>query len=153
MEAPPKPTPTKTPAQAGRELLIAGAIIIALVVGLCAFMYNSGRSAQQAQPTANPFATPARSLAVGETGKLDDAGQDVLVASDEEAMAEAQRAGRNNDKGALTSLVAQGRIFLVPSGTLVKVVQLELTRTKIQVLQGNQSGKTGWVSMELVKWQ
>jgi len=51
----------------------------------------------------------------------------------------------------MVELEASGRIFTVPSGTKVLVIDSSFAIRKVRVLEGDAFGKSGWLPYEWVK--
>ncbi len=89
---------------------------------------------------------------IGDVGKLADGNLDkIMVCVDQESFDEMNKALAAKDGVGLGLLMLQLRIFEVPSGTKVKVIDVGLFKMKVRVLEGEQAGIAGWVPDEWVK--
>lgn len=55
------------------------------------------------------------------------------------------------DDAGMLGLMRTGRIFLVPVGTRVKVIDVGFGSVRVRVLEGDAKGMAGWVSYEFVR--
>ncbi len=55
------------------------------------------------------------------------------------------------DQAAVERMVREGKAFLIPNGTRVKVVSESYNERQIQVMDGPLQGRTAWVPFEWLK--
>jgi hypothetical protein len=101
----------------------------------------------------NPNHQP--SLQIGQQARLHrtDGGDDppaFLVAADAEALSQCISAVNAGDPYGTKELVAAGRLWLVPAGTSVVVLELAFFSRKVRILEGEHQGKAGWIPTEFV---
>lgn len=79
-----------------------------------------------------------------------DGTKEVLIAVDEKSFDEWNAIAAAKDSGGMLKLLGTGRAFLVANKTKVLVLDPDTVKTKVRVLEGDQSGKSGWISVEFV---
>ena len=98
-----------------------------------------------------PSAVPRASL-VGRTAKVAADGESAfaLVSVDEEAAAERERLDGANDDVGLSLLIAAQKLFLLASGTPVRILEVQDTncRCQVRILDGEHYGKTALVPLQ-----
>jgi hypothetical protein len=100
-------------------------------------------------PTATPI--PGRPV-VGQEAHLWARGLPQWhLAIDEDAMAAYVSITNAGDTAGLRQLIQQGRIFPVADETRVLVVAQKWPAIQVRVLEGPQSGQSGWVGFEHVR--
>jgi hypothetical protein len=73
------------------------------------------------------------------------------IASDEETFEQATKAEATKDQPRLDELLRSEKIFLVPNGTKVRVLDLGWTNAKIKILEGPYMNRVGRVPIGWVK--
>jgi hypothetical protein len=126
------------PAQVQWFLVAIGCLIVGFVMAL----FNGC-------PNAPP------SLQIGQQARLHrtDGGDDppaFLVAADAKALSQCISAVNAGDPYGNKQLMAAGRLWLVPAGTSVVVLELAFFSRKVRILEGEHQGKAGWIPMEFV---
>jgi hypothetical protein len=76
---------------------------------------------------------------------------EVFLALDPSASGEITDAQVLGDKTKLAKLITSGKAASTPSGTRVKIIELEDTRAKVRVLDGDISGTEGWAPSSLLR--
>ena len=99
-----------------------------------------------------PSTTPApRPSLVGRMAKVAADGESAfaLVSVDEEAAAERERLDGANDDVGLSLLIAAQKLFLLASGTPVRILEVQETncRCQVRILDGEHYGKTALVPL------
>ena len=121
-------------------LLVVGIVLAALIV---AFGTSTRATPESGPHTYHP--------GLGEDGFLRSTDGGALpVALDEEAWQAMWDAVVAGDDYGMAELVATGRVLAVESGTRVRVIDTGLFRNKIRVLEGEHTGRGGWVAYEFV---
>jgi DNA-binding winged helix-turn-helix (wHTH) protein len=100
--------------------------------------------------------TPAKALAatskVGQVAKLcsDGALSFTLVSVDDETAAEREKLDAANDDVGLSLLIASQKLLMVPSGTQVRILEVQPTQSRCQVriLEGEHYGKAAVVPLK-----
>jgi hypothetical protein len=100
----------------------------------------------------------ASSPVVGEEGQLKGLGQKngVWLALDQDSwddMLDAQNKAAQGGPGAgaaIHRLAESGKIRIFPIGTRVRVVKSGFASRRVEILEGEDRGKRGWVQIELV---
>ncbi|MFO7172058.1 MAG: hypothetical protein DIU70_003685 [Bacillota bacterium] len=89
--------------------------------------------------------------AVGEVVRLrsPSTGQ-VPVAVDEQAYEALLSASVANDLDGINELIIAGKVFIVESGTQVRVLDLGFTRSKVRITDGPHAGRVGWVATDWI---
>jgi hypothetical protein len=80
-----------------------------------------------------------------------DCSDTTLVANDEETENGIVRASIANDTYGMAEFVTDGKAFLVPNCSKVKVIDTGVGTRRIRIEDGKQAGMAGWVPMEFVK--
>jgi hypothetical protein len=73
------------------------------------------------------------------------------IASDEETFAQATKAEATKDEPRLDELLRSEKIFLVPNGTKVQVLDVGWTNAKIKIREGPYMNRVGQVPIGWVK--
>ena len=109
------------------------------------------------QPRPGPFSqtkTAARSDSVGCVAMLSTRGEAAfaLVSVDEESAVERERLDAANDDVGVSLLIAAQKLFLVASGTQVRILEVQqaASRCLVRILEGEHYGKTALVPLVLV---
>jgi hypothetical protein len=88
---------------------------------------------------------------VGETGYLRCEGEPtLLVAIDRAALDEFTKVSVAKDYYGLGQLIASGRLFEVPAGTRVLVIDSSVFSRKVRIMEGASAGQSGWLAYEFV---
>jgi hypothetical protein len=102
-------------------------------------------------PTPTPAINPA-ALQVGYVGKLWMPGDTpLLVAIDAPSLDALIAAAAAHDDEGFKELLLNGRLFLVPLNTTVRVLDVGLFKTRVRILDGQRAGLSGWVPSEYVR--
>ena len=89
---------------------------------------------------------------VGEVGKIYVEGLDhPLLAVDKRAFDEWVTVCAAGDQHGAAQMHATGKMFAVDNGTRVKVIDIAFGALRVRVLDGDETGKSGWISHEFVK--
>jgi hypothetical protein len=126
------------------------ALLLAAVVGVIALLATSNRESTgtaTGRSTAPTGDAPARgSLSVGSEARVAAGNRDtIMIAVDQKAMDEMVAALSTVDDNRLQSLVDSGRVFTVLNNTKVRVLESELGKVKVRVLEGESVVMEGWV--------
>ena len=98
--------------------------------------------------SSSDYVSPSR----GENGILYlEGGKNVFVAVDKTSFDDYLNAALIEDNYGINELVMQGRLFYVPNGTRVKVIDSTFTTRKVRILEGEWEGASGWVPVEWVR--
>ena len=89
-------------------------------------------------------------LRLGEEGLLGAQTEFVAVVVDSEALNEMLKHLENDDTTQFNSMLDRGKLFSVKGKTRVKVISIQSDAAQIEILDGDQAGKTGWTSTELI---
>lgn len=96
--------------------------------------------------------TSSTGVPVGQSGILTrNTGTTSPVAMTEEIMDTFLKSWRIGDSYGNTNLIMSGTVFLVDHGTKVLVIDSHSFTRKIRILEGEHTGKAGWVPYEWVK--
>ena len=77
-----------------------------------------------------------------------------LLATDEDAFDAFTKAATRRDEYGVAELVLRGKLFTVPTGTRVRVIDMGGflgSRLQVRVMEGAQVGRSGWIATEFVK--
>jgi DNA-binding winged helix-turn-helix (wHTH) protein len=111
-----------------------------------------GTVEQAAKVSAPPKALAAANSKVGQVAKLcSDGGLSfTLVSVDDEAAAEREKLDAANDDVGLSLLIASQKLLIVPSGTQVRILEVQPTQSRCQVriLEGEHYGKAAVVPVK-----
>ncbi len=113
-------------------------------------------SAPQATPPLSPSNTKsaAASISVGRVARVSTEGKPtfVLVSSNEESAAEREKLDAANDDVGLSLLIAAQKVFLVPKGTSVRILEVQETASRclVRILEGEHYGKTALVPLKFL---
>ncbi len=121
----------------GCVVLLAIVIIIAVVIGTCL----------AGQPEPSPKPSDVGSEATIQMPNLEV----VYLPIDEQALDEWTNACVAKDYIGMAQLEASGRVFTVPNGTKVLVIDSRFATRQVRVLEGDAFGKSGWLPYEWLK--
>jgi DNA-binding winged helix-turn-helix (wHTH) protein len=111
-----------------------------------------GTVEQAAKVSAPPKALAAASSKVGQVAKLcgDGALSFTLVSVDDETAAEREKLDAANDDVGLSLLIASQKLLIVPSGTQVRILEVQPTesRCRVRILDGEHYGKAAVVPLK-----
>jgi len=111
-----------------------------------------GTVEQAAKVSAPAKALASASSRVGQVAKLcgDGALSFTLVSVDDETAAEREKLDAANDDVGLSLLIASQKLLIVPSGTQVRILEVEPTQSRCQVriLEGEHYGKAAVVPLK-----
>ncbi len=131
------------PNQVSRKLIYTLIASVALV-----FFISIGSSGST---ISTPPAPQIESVSVGETGYLESSADNVLVGTTKQNYEEIVKLSVAKDNEGLTQMVLNGQAYFVDSGTQVRVIDTSMFARQVRILEGKQSGKSGWVPAEFVK--
>lgn len=119
-------------------VLIVGAFAVLLAVGR---MWN-----------LRPDSPERHIVHKGETAVLTaPAGGNIWLARDKRHCYSLQKAMTAKDTAALENSEAREESFQVPPGTQVKIIGESVSARHVEILDGPQSGKAGWVEFEYLR--
>lgn len=111
-------------------------------------------AAAKARAAKEKAAAEARRQLLASSPKLNAGTTSTMVGADRKCLKEARetvaKSGLEARKG-LSELVRYGCIFLVPSGTAVRILASEGADIDVSILDGTHAGEHGWVSADWVK--
>ncbi len=111
-----------------------------------------GTVEQAAKVSAPAKALASASSRVGQVAKLcgDGALSFALVSVDDETAAEREKLDAANDDVGLSLLIASQKLLIVPSGTQVRILEVQPTQSRCQVriLEGEHYGKAAVVPLK-----
>ena len=111
-----------------------------------------GTVEQAAKVSAPAKALASASSRVGQVARLcgDGALSFTLVSVDDETAAEREKLDAANDDVGLSILIASQKLLIVPSGTQVRILEVEPTQSRCQVriLEGEHYGKAAVVPLK-----
>ena len=118
---------------------------------------NEGQSEPPAKPSSSaprlaPRAKAEVSFYIGQVAKIstDSKSNFELVSADEASAAEREKLDSANDDVGLSLLIAAQRVFLVPRGTPVRILEVHeaASRCVVRILDGEHYGKTALVPLQ-----
>lgn len=127
-----------------KELGIYFASAFAVVAVVWAVLYFMSIAAPQS--SASMISTPAP---VVETATIKASGG-ILLATTEETFDEMMRAAANDDAAYLVRMGTDGKLFRLQDKTKIRIVEPGLFKSKVVALEGNQTGRGGWLSNEFI---
>ncbi len=114
--------------------------------------YRFIRVVEQANRVPTPAKTPSASSRVGQVAKLcgDNALSFTLVSVDDHTIAEREKLDAANDDVGLSLLIASQKLLMVPSGTQVRILEVQPThsRCQVRILEGEHYGKAAVVPLK-----
>jgi len=114
--------------------------------------YRFIRVVEQANRVPTPAKTPSASSRVGQVAKLcgDNALSFTLVSVDDQTIAEREKLDAANDDVGLSLLIASQKLLMVPSGTQVRILEVQPThsRCQVRILEGEHYGKAAVVPLK-----
>jgi len=114
--------------------------------------YRFIRVVEQANRVLTPAKTPSASSRVGQVAKLcgDNALSFTLVSVDDQTIAEREKLDAANDDVGLSLLIASQKLLMVPSGTQVRILEVQPThsRCQVRILEGEHYGKAAVVPLK-----
>jgi len=132
-QPPPLPPNSKPPSKT--KYIVIGAVIGGAIIMLALAFLGS-------------IATPKGQACLA-TGDLD---QIPVPTTSENLHRFINFANTDNPRGT-ESLVLNGQMFRVPSGTRVRVASFGLAETKVDILEGAYAGQFGYVSSEWIRYK
>lgn len=75
----------------------------------------------------------------------------VLLADSKPAYKQFIKIQTAKDKHGFNQMVSAGKIFAVPNGTRVLILDLDLAAYEVRILQGEHKNRTGWIAYEFAK--
>lgn len=75
----------------------------------------------------------------------------VPLAVNENSFDEFVTAAIANDSHGITDLIAAGKVFTVPSNTKILIIERPVGKAKVRILEGKNTGDSGWVPKEWIK--
>jgi len=107
---------------------------------------------EQAKRVWAPAKHPAAASRVGQVAKLSSEGalSFTLLSVDEETAAEREKLDAANDDVGLSLLIASQKLLMVPSGTQVRILEVQpmQSRCQVRILEGEHYGKAAVVPLE-----
>lgn len=120
--------------------LVFGAIIIGALVLGCALLRVGGSGVALLQMLPGPRIE-------GWEGHIRPTGADTLAAR---SLPTFDRLG-SVSASELNEMISANNVFLIPNGTRVRVLELQVPRTRVRFLDGEHIGDEGWVFTEFVQ--
>jgi hypothetical protein len=106
--------------------------------------YSQTKKAQAAKTTS-----VAR---IGAEAILDNDAENVLVAVDKKSFYEMKQKFLSGDNRLEVMMMAlKGHLIMVPCGVRIRILDKDSYATKIYILEGEYSGRTGWILCEFAK--
>lgn len=147
---PAKAAPKKGSA-AGCMILLLLTVVVIAVVGRNSNRAPDSKSSDTSETARKePAARRGRTVGVGEEGFLTCGLQTVLVAVDKPAFEALTKAAAAKDNEGMAELLLRGRVFSVPSGTRVRMIDIGLFKSEVRILDGDHYAESGWVPAEWV---
>jgi hypothetical protein len=116
--------------------------LILFIVGIVTMPGDSSPSPSQTKPSAT----------VGSEATISAPNLDtVYLAVDKDAFDLWVKASVSKDYIGMQELESLGKVFPVPNGTKVLVIDSAFTARQVRVLEGNAYGRSGWLPYEWVK--
>ena len=96
--------------------------------------------------------TPQPHRGIGDVVTIDDGGRKlVLLSSTNDGYDEMAKTGRAHDTVGMREMALSGRVFVVPVGTLARVIDTSFTMRRVRILTGKKKDAAGWLPFEYVK--
>lgn len=120
--------------------------VLLVIIGVFVIAFAVGQSWKLKPETAANHVVKKGEIAILQSG-----GSPVWLCLREDEAYRMQQAMTNGDMTFLHSAAAAGTAFPVDSGTRVKVMAASVDKRQIQVEDGPQAGKSGWVEFEYLR--
>ena len=133
-----------------KKIMIGGLVIVALfafVSWASESEEETGRSERSSTVAETTLPTTVGSEAVIDVPSLDT----VFLCVDKEAFDMFLDAALANDSFGVAELEISGRMFGVPNGTKVLIIDSSFATRRVRVLEGYAVGKSGWLPYEWLK--
>jgi len=103
-------------------------------------------------PACGTNSSSSQSLEVGDKCIVaSDDFDNIYLAVDKDAFDKWVSAVNANDEMGVQDLLYSGKLFYVPSGTKVLILDVSWGAHKVRILEGDKYGKTGWLPSEYLK--
>lgn len=142
----PPPTPgTPEPPRKGPGATIAVVVLVFLVLGIMALVNRKGSSTGNTNITAiEPFDVGDVVILNFNNDKFDTTGL-AMLAVDRESLQDFISTAESSNT-AIDTLFEQKKLFTVPNGAKVRVLQFAQNTAKVRVTEGDAQGKEGWTN-------
>lgn len=124
--------------------VIVWMVIIGFIVFFVVLVIHPPRPDPPTPPPPNGTGTEARI-------QFGDGQYPAWVSEDEQTYKELVAAVTAKDTVGYNKLLYSGKVFEVATGTKVLVLEPGLERSKVRILEGNNSGRSGWVPRQGVR--
>jgi hypothetical protein len=111
-----------------------------LVIALC-FLPACGTTASQSSPS------DIGSESILQAGNLEE----IYLTIDKESFDEWSKVAAAKDHIGMLELLSAGKMFIVPAGTKVLVIDSSWAIREVRILEGDAFGRTGWLPYEWLK--
>lgn len=123
------------------------------------FMILIFSSANKTEPSFSESSSsqPQQSLSIGDEAVINwhedpsDCSQSMLLGTTKESHDKARKALMAEDSMGIAELLFSGEAISVPNCTKVKIIDTALFTRQVRILEGQQIGKSGWISYEFLK--
>ncbi len=133
-----------------RQIGIVSLLLLAVIFTL--LMISRPFKKEENSILSNNAPTQSGAMSIGSEARLQIQGLDsILVSSDDNALHELMDALPKRDESAIEKLVQSGKVFRVPNGTKVRILEFGSSKTKVRIIEGNHLLLDGWVPERWVK--
>ena len=153
----PVPSTAATPldpkvAKRRRRVSLGCLVAFVALLTTCYFCARADHELEHSiQSLSAPTSGGGGSVSVGEVGQLRrGSSRSILVAVDESALARLTQLAVAGDERGMATLALEGRAFLVPQGTRVRVINSGFGKREVRIEDGPMAGRSGWVDTEFV---
>lgn len=136
-------------------------IIVFSVIGFVGLMVILVLIAATSSPSSKEqkVESPKAELKIGDTAivnwhdEISDCSKSILIATTKESYEKVQKILLADDEMGIAEVLLSGEAFAVLNCTKVKIIDKATFIRQVRILEGEQLGKSGWVSYEFVKAQ
>lgn len=136
---------------------ILGLILVCFLIYSCVHGSNSSISNVVANNTVDNSSDDTTNDTTTNNGGNAEVGQDVTLSSNTYLVVNKDDDGEltsycsANNNSAILTMIQEGKVYILKSGTKVTVAELGVLNDKVQVADGDDQGVTGYIPTELVK--
>lgn len=126
-----------------------GCCALGCLLVLALFLLSTAlRSCSGADSSSAPAPPPPSSASVGYEGTTS---ADSFVCRTRADFDRVTQLSVANDVEGIQQMIARGQVMVVPPGTRVRVLATSFTAREVRILQGDDSGSSGWVIREAIR--
>ncbi len=89
-------------------------------------------------------------LEIGSVAETTSPANQIICASTQENYKQFMKYVSANDRTGADNMLARGQLFMIETGTEVKVIQATFNGIEVRVQEGPHKDKTAWISLEFL---